>query len=307
MCDHQLQRPEAQLPCGEAKQSRTPHPASFHHRSPFCHHPLIYHPPLSTMQATTTSISPPPEIPKHHVLCEACNVAVHAENLRYHRTTRIHTENCKRAGLYCYECSKVFADKLGVRDHNNSLHATPRAPLSPPTPPNDDEPRCNVCFGVLSEEEPYDVHARTQDHMDAAKARGWWCTVCKSPFDSGNALATHTCTPPPADDVSLRTCADCGEVFVTRKQRKKHKNRGYCSVEREVRSCFCTVCNVMVPPDDVAAHREIEGHEDRAKEKGLWCQLCELTFINEAGLADHVVNNAVHLENVKIEEERKGL
>jgi hypothetical protein len=117
-------------------------------------------------------------------------------------------------------------------------------------------------------------------------------------------MKVHACVPPSPeeDDISLRTCKDCGEVFGTRKQRKKHKNRGQCSVEREVRSCFCTVCNVMVPPDDVGAHREIEGHEERAKEKGFWCQLCERTYINEAGLADHMVTNAGHLENVKMME-----
>jgi hypothetical protein len=251
---------------------------------------------------TVSALPASREVPKHHLFCEACSVAVHAENMRYHRTTRIHTENCKRIGLYCFECNKTFVDKLGVRDHNNSLHTAPRAPLPPPTPPNDDEPRCKVCSGLLTGEEPYEIHSRTQDHMDACKARGLWCIACKSPFDDEHSMATHTCLPPPPDDVSLRTCADCGEVFETRKQRKKHKNRGQCSVETEVRACFCTVCEVMVPPDDVAAHKEIEGHEGKAKEKGLWCRLCEVTFINESGLADHVVRNAVHLQNAARQE-----
>ncbi|KAI5857038.1 hypothetical protein BZA05DRAFT_387065 [Tricharina praecox] len=239
-----------------------------------------------------------PEL-KHHVQCLACDEPIHADDIRYHRTTRRHVDTAKRCGLWCALCAKTFISAAGAREHRESLHS-PRdvrvVTMEPRRAVDGAEGRCGICLELLDGED--EEHESSTVHTDACKALGLWCAACKC---VRAATAAHVClaSASPAPSSSTCICRDCGEQFPTRNQRKKHKTRGECAVVGEPRGCFCSVCAVFVAAEDVRAHKEAEGHGAMAKQRGLWCPLCDVAFINEAGLENHRVRSTRHLEKVK--------
>jgi len=239
----------------------------------------------------------PKPTPKHHIECVACGEAVHAENIRYHRTTRRHVDAAKRSGLWCALCAKTFVSAPGAREHHEALHAPPPPVSAPPRSrraAGADRQRCDVCFEMLDGGGDRTEHDASTVHTDACKALGLWCATCRC---ATAPTAEHSCLdrPLPAPS-STRICGDCGEEFPTRNRRKKHKTRGECRVANQPRECFCSICAVFVTAEDVRAHRGAEGHAAAARERGLWCSLCDVSFVNEAGLADHRLRNARHLD-----------
>jgi len=209
-----------------------------------------------------------------------------------HELLQAQAEARREIGLYCADCNMTFRTKHKLQIHIRTTRHQPGTPIpaSEPAPP---AIHCNICSTEHVPGETTDSHEHSERHLNACKAHDLYCHECKSIFDSTAALNFHVCQPiPPKPSAPAQyPCPKCSQVFQKRELWTKHK-----------RHCFywipCIACNVEIHSENVTNHKLSQEHINNSKLKGIYCHLCELSFMGVQGLHTHQVTSITHKQNL---------
>ncbi|KAF8242335.1 hypothetical protein K440DRAFT_131761 [Wilcoxina mikolae CBS 423.85] len=218
--------------------------------------------------------------PQHQ--CKACDIWIGRSDIKSHRKSQPHIDICKRKDLYyCHPCDKAFLDGSGFRAHNKSCHK-PGIPAAGRAPPTTSTRTANI-------------------HVDNCKARFLYCDECKNIFDTTTAQNFHICeTPSPRPSVPAQyPCPNCSQVFERRKLRTEHKKDCLSDSRSFPHWIWCTACQAHIKSEDVTDHKLSQEHINNSKLKGLYCHLCELSFMGAPGLHTHETTSAMHKANLR--------
>jgi len=207
--------------------------------------------------------------------CDGCRIMVDkGRPKKDHRKLDSHIENCKREGLYCDSCDKIFFSKT---DHIGHYESKKHAKSSLPR-------WCNPCEAWILRGAVFKSHQQSISHIDNCKRKGLYCHLCDKTFLSPGAIQWH---PRRAHNIAFASNEPIPVPTVTNDHASSafaSQNDAYSpSVSSQPddssEALRCDICLALrVPGESAAAHQNSQEHIDAYKALGLNCSECRNAF-----------------------------
>ncbi|KAF8242334.1 hypothetical protein K440DRAFT_131739 [Wilcoxina mikolae CBS 423.85] len=260
--------------------------------------------------AITSHLSPPTHTAScktHGLFCIPCQkpflnsfaLSAHREAAEAHKVDPRLEEARREVGLYCEDCGETFQTRLLLRIHERGeRHRGGKGSGGGGGFESQSIPEAAKVLGVRCEpaEQSIEESAIPATNTSARDEKVLFCHDCRCAFGTPAGLWFHHCSLPSSP--GPYACPTCPRSFRIKLQQAMH-TRLCAPLSHAPKHSFCLACSVEVALGEVAGHRETEGHQEKCKEVGLYCWVCEVGFLGAAGFQVHRLFDGGHRGAVK--------